>query len=324
MIRHFRFIFLLAFAVVISVTSCKPGTGTLAITLEADDKAATADVKKVEDIYRQRLDKFGIDEDNILLTTTGNRIKVEISELSKYSPEIRERLRKLLQSTANLEFWETYNVAEAYPSIDAALRRPPLDSAGGDTVRLHKELFTLLQPNMDQNMFSHSCMFGMATAADTSKVNSLLDSARASGKLLPDLVFAWTTNKQSQSGNVKPYCELVLLKAKHSKAAMAHPVITKADAVESEYSGSPEISITMEKADGEIWRRLTKDNIGRCVAIVLDGTVYSYPTVQSEITGGVSSVSGNFTKQEAEDLANILGAGYLPVRMRIVEENETK
>lgn len=315
MTSPFRFIFLLAFAVVISVTSCKPGTGTLAITLEADDKATAADVKKVEDVYRQRLEKFGIDEDNILLTTTGNRIKVEISELSKYSPEIRERLRKLLQSSANLEFWETYFVPEVLPVLFDGFITPAKDSTGPDSTRFFAFFgLVMADPGVDHSLMS---ALGHVAVQDTAAVRAVFDSSRHA--FPRDLIIAFTRPQKINRGQ---YCELVLLKSRNGKPAMAHPGIT--DARVEDGQGTPQISMTMDKVSGDMWSKLTKANVGRNIAIVLDGTVYSYPTVQSEISGGVSSVSGNFTKQEAEDLANILGVGYLPVRMRIVEEKETK
>ncbi len=287
------------------------------MTLETEGNPSAPEMKTLEETTRKRLLKFGIDEDNISLNVTGNRIKVEITELSHYEPGTGERLRKMLQSSANLEFWETYTVGEIYPQLEAALVIPAYDTVPKDDSRQRRLFGLLMHEDVNPEIF-RLCAFGSADPRDTALVRTMLDSA-AQKASIQNLVFAFT----KPNPGMHDRCELLFLKASHGKAAMSHPNFTEVKTAEG-YNGMPEIQFTMDKADGEVWRRVTKANVGRCIAIVLDGIVYTYPNVQSEITGGVASITGNFTKKEANDLAAVLSAGYLPYRLRIVEYNETK
>ena len=322
-------------------------------------------------ILRSRIDRFGVTQPNIQRLETAGRILVEL-------PGIKdpERARKLLQSTAQLEFWETYEYNELFQGFESAnayLRDVETaiastedtteevaiveevkaeeiieeiiketeeensllaDVLEGDSLATdsasaglsfeefaaENPLYAVLYPNVNQQtgQLNPGPVVGVCAVKDTAAVNAYL-SDNAVRKFFPiDAKFAYTVKPYDPDGK---FVQLVALKSdRGGKAAMEGDVVTDANEAFGQYSSTAEVSMEMNAEGAKQWKRLTADNIGKSVAIVLDGYVYSYPTVQAEIAGGRSSITGNFTLNEAKDLANILKSGKLPAPARIIEE----
>ena len=330
------------------------------LKLEVEDAIARS-----FNILRSRIDRFGVTQPNIQRLETAGRILVEL-------PGIKdpERARKLLQSTAQLEFWETYEYNELFQALESAnafLRETAeavtvdVDSVKVETTQVEKvveqedtaqdktndllaeieadtlaadssannlsfeefasenPLYALLYPNVDQqNQLNEGPVVGFCAVKDTAALNVYLkdDAIR---KFFPvDVKFAYTVKPYDPDGK---FVQLVALKSdRNGKSAMEGDVVTDAVQVFGQFASSAEVSMEMNAEGAKQWKRLTAENIKKSVAIVLDGYVYSYPTVQAEIAGGRSSITGNFTVNEAKDLANILKSGKLPAPARIIEE----
>ena len=296
-------------------------------------------------VLRNRIDRFGVTQPSIQKLGNTGRILVELPGVKE-----PERVRKLLQGTASLEFWPTFDNQEIYPYLLEAnsLLAQILDadkvdeevvveeeaSAGGDIIAeelaaqeesadadvyaRQNPLFAVLSPSQARG---NACI-GYATAADTSKVNKLLAMSQVKEIFPAEFIPMWTV-KPSEYVAADNVFELVAIKAnsRDGKAPLDGSVVTDARVdYDSRRGGTPSVSMTMNAEGANTWARLTKENIGKQVAIVLDGTVYSYPTVQSEITGGSSSITGNFDVEEATDLTNVLKSGKLPAPATIVQE----
>ena len=337
--------------------------------LEVVRKETSGAFDRTFNILRTRIDKFGVTQPNVQKIATSNRILVEL-------PGVKDpgRVRKLLQGTAQLEFWETYRFNEVYQYFSEANSRlsaiynagEPVDSATtaktttidttsaekqtdvaaadstdkslldqlkSDTTDLagkdkdYKEyakknpLYVALNPNFEQREGQYypgqSATVGYAAIKDTARVNHLLKMTKS---VFPrDMKLAWNNEPRIAGSSV---LELIALKTTNRdlKAALGGEVITDARQ-DYDQNGKVEVTMSMNAEGAKIWKRLTGENIGRQVAIVLDDYVYSAPNVNSEIPNGMSSISGgNTTIEEAQDLANILKAGKLPARARIVEE----
>jgi SecD/SecF fusion protein len=326
-------------------------------------------------ILRTRIDRFGVAQPNIQKLQTSGRILVELPGIKE-----PERVRRLLQGTARLEFWETYDFSEVYQyfmdanerlkgaqaaetaqaeEIEVVAEETPavsdiepeiedlLVAAGLDTIDApdladliagdqglpgsetfedfarENPLFAYLTPafmqdEMGQMFPGQGPVVGYAAVQDTARVNNLLRQARNRGVFPRNMQLFWNVKPVRGNENVH---ELVAIKqtTRDGTPPLTGDVIVDA---RQDYSPTGQVEITMAmNSDGaRTWRRLTADNIGRSIAIVLDDFVYSFPTVQTEIAGGRSQISGQFTVAEAQDLANILRAGSLPAPARIVEE----
>ena len=329
-------------------------------------------------ILRTRIDRFGVAQPNIQKMESSGRILVEL-------PGIKDpkRVRKLLQGTAQLEFWETYNFSEiqqyfaeanaklaetnkaksalesnkateteptevdpetaaseegevAEAVVDSTSEANLLDqlTENSEETSLTEEeelnkfqennpLFTYLQPSYYQNeagqvVAGETARVGIAQVKDTAVINKMLAETRS---LFPrNLKFAWTVKPEITQGEME-FLELVALKmSRDNKCALGGEVIT--DARQDFGQGNQvEVTIQMNSEGAKAWKRLTGENIGKQIAIVLDDYVYSYPVVNGEIPNGRSSISGGgMSIEEAQDLANILKAGKLPAPARILEE----
>ena len=294
-------------------------------------------------VLRNRIDRFGVTQPSIQKIGNTGRILVELPGVKE-----PERVKNLLQGTASLEFWTTFTSEEVLAdlsALDAALAQATEDeaeeteAAADSTSILDSELsssandakaleaykkqhplFALLQPSQARG----SACIGYAQGADTAAINRMLSSNIAKGILSPYLRPKWTV-KPSQyiaGGNV---FELVAIKAdlNDGKAPLDGSAVTDARVSydgTGMNKGNPSVSMSMNAEGANTWARLTRDNIGKQIAIVLDGLVYSYPNVQNEISGGHSSITGNFDVEEATDLANVLNSGKLPAPAKIVQE----
>jgi SecD/SecF fusion protein len=306
-------------------------------------------------VLRTRIDRFGVVQPNIQKLAQPGRILIELPGIKE-----PERVRKLLQGSANLEFWETYDLSELLPMLaqinrefaagaqteeaEAAAEEVKAEEAPkaeadelaellGDSTaaeadqaaqiaeyKKNNPLFAILNPSINQaGQAYRGPVVGTVHYTDTAKVNAMLNSQIAKAVLPRDARFYWTVKAIDEAN---AYYQLVALKAQRDgRASLEGDVITDARADFSQLSAYANVSMSMNAEGAKTWQRLTKDNIGKSVAIVLDGYVYSFPTVQSEIAGGNSQITGNFTVEEAKDLANTLKSGKMPAPARIIEES---
>ena len=263
-------------------------------------------------VLRNRIDRFGVTQPNIQQVGNSGKILIEL-------PGVKdpERVRKLLQGTASLEFWPTYQGSEV-DLYAADARVAEILGNLGDSTAVANPLFQVLSPSGWDN----ACI-GFAAGVDTVTVNRYLAMAQ---DVLPQGFRPMWSVKPTDLVKGSNLYELVAIKAtsRDGKAPLDGGYVTDArvefQGTQRGGSAAPSVNMTMNAEGASIWARLTKDNIGKQVAIVLDGLVYSYPTVQTEITGGSSVITGNFDMQEAEDLANVLKSGKLPAPASIIQE----
>ena len=321
-------------------------------------------------IIRTRIDRFGVVQPSIQQLETKGRILVELPGVKE-----PERVLKLLQGSANLEFWETYENSEVFPylqqanekirEIEAALKSlesgkteetefgkvgeaapavaqqdstssPDLlerlsqeTTAAADSTLLQSDqmsdnpLFAVLYPSVSQNQFMRGSTIGTASVKDTAKVNRYLKMPQIRELFPRDIRFLWdvkaikdpVSNKESDRFGL----HAIKVTGRDGRPPLSGDVITDARGDFNQRGGSmAEVNMSMNSEGAQTWARLTKENIGRSIAIVLDNNVYSAPTVQVEITGGRSNITGNFTINEATDLANILKSGKLPAKTTVM------
>lgn len=302
---------------------------------------AEAAVANSYNVLRSRIDRFGVASPSLQKIGNTGRILIELPGVKE-----PERVRKLLQGTASLEFWPTYENSEILPYLQEANDYLAKLGNEGETAssaapapktqdvvseelaaqetgdnsdaafRKANPLFSVLTPSQSRQ----GALIGYANAVDTARVDALLKETQ---ELFPaDFRPMWSV-KPSQYVGVDNVYELIAIKAssRDGKAPLDGGAVTDARvSYDSQRGGTPSVSMSMNAEGANIWARMTKENIGKQIAIVLDGTVYSYPVVNSEISGGNSEISGNFDVEEATDLANVLKSGKLPAPATIVQE----
>ena len=342
------------------------GGATNAEVLEVIKAEKEAAIEQAFEVLRTRIDKFGVTQPNIQRLEGSDRILVEL-------PGVKEpdRVRKLLQGTAQLEFWETYENQEVYGylaeankilrDMEAGTEEPDTTAteeaatkteevveedtteqsltdlfgkADGDTAEaselgeesiedLQKDnpLFAVLSPAASQDGLYQGPVVGYASLKDTAKVNDYLKMDRIQSIFPRDLKFYWTVKSIDPKDPAQVH-QLVAIKvtSRDGEPPLDGGAISDATKDFDQFGASPQVTMLMTPDGANAWKRLTGENVGRSIAIVLDDYVYSFPTVQGEIGGGRSSITGNFTINEAEDLATVLKAGKLPAPARIVEE----
>ena len=297
-------------------------------------------------VLRSRIDRFGVAQPNIQRLENSGRILVELPGVKE-----PERVRKLLQGTASLEFWATYNNDEILPQLQRAnnvLRNLGANgveveveeqkaAVEGDLVaelegaelsedaelaafRKNNPLFAKLSPAVDVAGRAYAGpVVGHAMSYDMEAVEEMLAMPQVKAVINPDVRFMWSAKAIDEAGTVY---ELYAIKAdgRDGKAPLDGGSVVDASPQYSQTGGSAEVDMVMNTSGANVWARMTKANIGKSIAIVLDGVVYSAPTVQNEITGGRSAITGNFTITEATDLANVLKSGKLPAPARIIQD----
>ncbi|PTL33843.1 protein translocase subunit SecDF [Prevotella sp. oral taxon 376] len=308
------------------------------------------------DVVRTRIDKFGVVQPNIQkLEGQESRIMVEMPGIKE-----PERMRKLLQGSANLQFWETYNSEEIIPyftQIDMRLANgaEAKDTAAVDTAKAAKPaiqekdakfrlknqenkakavaestsaeleaakkqhpLLAILQPSGSGSL----SLVGFSNVRDTAAVDAIIYSGLARQILPSDVKLLWSAKPTDLIKDNKNVYELHAIKVTSStgRPPLEGDVVTDASDEFNQLSGFPEVSMTMNSEGARRWAALTKANVGKAIAIVLDDAVYSAPRVNGEIDGGRSSISGNFTIEDTKDLANTLKSGRMPAPARIVQE----
>lgn len=338
-------------------------------------------IETSEKTLRTRIDKFGVTQPNIQRLAASGRILIELPGVTD-----KKRVRKLLQGTANLEFWIAYDNAEEKDGIASGLAKantrlkeilnPAIakdttlaksdtsslaktkteisdttkkagstslseqlgvaktDSTGAklatrnDTIEKMKKdnpLFSMLNPSYKYNEkqefqgLAQGPIIGYALITDTAKIGEYLRNPKIKTLFPPYTRFFWTFKTADADEKV---LQLLAMNGTITRgvAPLSGDIITDARVVFDPTGGDPNISMTMNTDAANIWRKLTRDNVGKCVAIVLDNSVYSYPVINGEISGGSTSIEGHFSLTEATDLVTILKAGKLPAPARIVAE----
>ncbi len=302
-------------------------------------------------VLRNRIDRFGVVAPNIQKLEKDGRILVELPGVKE-----PERVRSLLQGAANLEFWETYKyeqvvaqlqsvnsaiatsranheaaeevvaeevvaeevVAEATDSLSAALESVVAENneaAQLEQYRKQNPLFAILI----QDQFQGSPIIGYAHKNDTAEINSMLASKIAQDILPNNLVTRWTVKGIDEKGTIY---QLIALKAgKGGRASMSGDVVVDARDDFDKYRGGSVVHMNMNSQGAKEWEKLTGNNVGNAIAIVLDDQVYSFPNVNGAIAGGSSEISGGFTPEEAKDLANVLKSGKMAAGVNIIQED---
>ncbi|WP_300285622.1 protein translocase subunit SecDF [uncultured Alistipes sp.] len=311
-------------------------------------------------VLRSRIDRFGVTQPNIQRLENSGRILVELPGVKE-----PERVRKLLQGTASLEFWLTYNNEEIYPALvqanqvikdlEEAGRSGAVDTTAAAIAAVDAEaaveaaaedasliakldslqpdaatddaalaarfpLFAKLSPVADQNgNVGNGPVIGRALSFDTAAVNRYLNLPQVKALLPRDLKLMWGVKPIDQKESV---FELFAIKAntRDGKAPLDGGAVVDAREEYEQHGAGARVSMSMNASGARTWARMTADNVDQCIAIVLDGYVYSAPVVKGEISGGQSSITGNFTINEARDLANVLKSGKLPAPARITQD----
>jgi SecD/SecF fusion protein len=327
--------------------------------LKVLDGEVTIAINNAFNILRTRIDRFGVVQPNITQLATKGRILIELP--GQNNPK---RVRELLQGTANLEFWETYENSEVIGYLSSAnnllkelqanarnteTAATSTDKAAADTTKksdkslldlIEKDstktkenstreefnsqnpLFGILNPRVNQQgQPLPSCMVGLASFKDTAKVNSYLKMNQVRALFPRDIKFFWSQNAYKYD-QTKTYYELHAIKVttRDGRPPLDGGVITSARTSSGVRGSDIKVDMTMNAEGAKTWARMTRENIDRCLVVVLDGYVRSYPRVQNEITGGNTEITGDFTIEEADDLANILKSGKLPAPAHIISD----
>jgi SecD/SecF fusion protein len=307
-------------------------------------------------ILRTRIDRFGVAQPNIQQLQTKGRILVEL-------PGVKDpkRVRKLLQGTANLEFWETHENSEVYPYLLEANKRireindakqanavnsiaPKLatakDSAkstdllsevkkqgkdslaAGSAQEIAKNfpLFSVLSPSTSRDgQLFRGPVVGYSHSKDTAQVSEYLALPQVKALFPRTMLFRWTAQPTQKEGN---FFQLIALKVtnRDGRAPLDGDVVVDARQDFGQNKATSVVEMSMNAEGSKVWGRMTRENIGKSVAVVLDNFVQSFPTVQGEIPNGRTEISGNFTVEEAKDLANMLKSGKMPASAKIVQE----
>ena len=319
-------------------------------------------------VLRTRIDRFGVVSPNIQRLETAGRILVELPGVKE-----PERVRKLLQGSANLEFWETYDLPEIYQQLVAAdnmlatiLKSDDTAAEGSETTtveatsevvadnaaaettndadsllakigedkpeaqavqsmeefaKLHP-LFAVLQINQYNGQLASGPVVGIADKKDMAKIDEYLNMKQVKDLLPRNLSLKWGVKAIDEKEQFF-YLYAIKKTNRDGTPALGGDVVTDANADFVQQAGRSEqvVDMVMNAEGAKAWARLTKENIGKAVAIVLDDMVYSAPNVQVEITGGRSQITGHFTPEEAKDLANVLKSGKMAASVHIVQED---
>jgi SecD/SecF fusion protein len=328
--------------------------------LKVLDSEVSGAITNAFNILRTRIDRFGVVQPNITQLATKGRILIQLPGANN-----PKRVRELLQGTANLEFWETYENSEIVPYLIKAnsllkeiqantektnqkasettkkgeasdttkKSQSLLDLINKDTTKtaetantredftLQNPLFGILIPRVTaQGQPLPSCMVGLASSKDTAKVDSYLKMNQIKALFPRDLKFMWSQNPYKQDPTKTMYeLHAIKITTRDGRPPLSGDVITSAR-TSTGVSGDVKVDMTMNSEGSKIWARMTRENIGRCLVVVLDGYVRSYPRVQNEITGGSTEITGDFTIEEADDLSNILKSGKLPAPTHIISD----
>ena len=282
-------------------------------------------------VLRNRIDRFGVVAPNIQKLQSTGRILLELPGVKE-----PERVRKLLQGAANLEFYETYRLSDVMGALNALSQQAgvaaapveaaPADSVATDSAAVKAEATpapaagrTLAELTGFPGLPTSSPVVGYTLATDTAEVNRIIQSPIAKTTLPADLKLAWTV-KAEAAQNGREVFQLVALRTVNGQPVLNGDVVTRASSEFDNLQGQV-VSMRMNDEGARQWSRITGQNIGKAIAIVLDDQVYSFPNVNSQIDGGNSQISGRFTLEEANDLANVLESGKMVAKVNVASES---
>ncbi len=317
------------------------------------EEEANSAIDNAFNVLRNRIDRFGVVQPNISQLQPRGRILVEL-------PGVKDpqRVRDLLQGTANLEFWETYEnsevigylvqandylksiqpaetsvVTDTVAVADTTADKSLIDIVSSDTTAVSEAsnleeftrqnpLFGLLRPNVSQDgQPVPGCLIGFAAGKDTSRVNAYLKMNQVKALFPRELKFYWSQNPYKYDETNTLYeLHSIKITTRDERAPLTGDVVTGARPSTGVTGSDIKVDFSMNGEGAKTWQRMTRDNIGRCIAVVLDDYVRSYPRVQNEISGGNTEITGDFTLEEAEDLANILKSGKMPAPAHIISD----
>ena len=283
-------------------------------------------------VLRNRIDRFGVVAPNIQKLQSTGRILLELPGVKE-----PERVRKLLQGAANLEFYETYTVAEIAGALNALnaqaanglVAKAEADTTAADSAKA--EAAPAAKPAVKATLAELTGFQGLAqgnpgspvvgyvTISDTAEVNKIINSEVAKANLPADLKLAWTVKPEQMQGGQDVF-QLVALRTVNGQPVLNGDAVTRASSEFDNLQGQV-VSMRMNDEGARQWSRITGQNIGKAIAIVLDDQVYSFPNVNSQIDGGNSQISGRFTVEEANDLANVLESGKMVARVNVASES---
>jgi SecD/SecF fusion protein len=324
--------------------------------LKVLDGEVTTGINNAFNILSTRIDRFGVVQPNISKLSTKGQILIQLPGVSN-----AKRVRELLQGTANLEFWETYENSEVIgylsqannrlKEVQANTAKPETKTPGvavSDTTKKNQSLLDLINKDTTKTATSNtregfnsenplfgilmprvtsggqplqSCMVGVASVKDTAKVDAYLKMTQIKTLFPRDLKFLWSQSPIPEDPTKSMYeLHAIKITTRDGRAPLGGEVITSAR-TSTDVSGNVKVDMSMNSEGSKTWARMTRENIGRCLVVVLDGYVRSYPRVQNEITGGNTEITGSFTIEEGDDLANILKSGKLPAPAHIISDN---
>jgi SecD/SecF fusion protein len=299
------------------------------------------DVNKAAEVINKRLKYFfSIPQEKIKLDVAENKISLTISNIDTSKITL---IKNVITGYDKLEFWETYENMEIVGYLSKAnkvLREIETNVTGADIVKktvpkapadtIKKDnqnpLFRILSPRVTaQGEPSPSCMIGLVSGKDTSEINRYFKMDQIKSLFPPDLKFYWSMNPYKYDRSKSLY-ELHAIKVTttNKQAPIDGSVIISAEATTGSNNSGVKIDLIMDSEGARTWAGITRENINRCIAVVYDGYVRSYPRVMSEISGGSTEITGDFTIEEANDLVNILKSGELPFQLKIIKEQIVK
>lgn len=275
----------------------------------------TAMVDNSYNTLRTRIDRFGVVAPNIKKMERDGQILLELPGIKE-----PERVRKLLQGSANLEFYETYTMQDVQGALAQLSEAAAKQAAATDTVANDSTAAPAVK-TLAEMLWSAGGVggpaVGLVNVQDTAAVNAILKSALAKQMLPTNLKCAWSVKAVDEK---ERFYQLVALKTQNGKPRLGGDVVEDASSDYDNLQGYV-VSMTMNGDGTRRWAQITQENLGKAVAIVLDDQVYSYPNVNSVIEGGRSQITGNFTPEEASDLANVLKSGKMAAKVNIVSES---
>lgn len=331
----------------------KLGNSKLTMKFKAEGPVNDEGMKNCVQIIKNRLTSYGVPEKDITINYELDEISLGVKNIDN-----PERLALLVSTTGNLEFWKTWDIKDVYAQLESANKKLRGFYKNRDTVKnsiISKEtfdtitidtsslvsklknrnagtnvafeeyerenpLFAYLKPNLQQGddgkyYLGKGPNVGYCAISDTSKVNKMMTIATDSGLFKKDIRFLWEVKAFDEKKSL--LWLIAIYVDDDGKPALNGDNVTAAYS-DYDVNGNNVISMTMNSYGSNVWKKLTKKNIGKNIAIVLDNFVYSYPTVQGEIPNGRSLITGNFTKDEADDMATILKLGKLPYKLNIL------
>lgn len=311
-----------------------PKSSDQEVIKELQEKYSSA-IDAAINVLKTRIDRFGVVAPNVQRIEGQGRILVELPGVTE-----PQRVRELLQRSANLQFWRTYTYDEIASDLNDANDRLTAMANGkdltpADTTATEADSTAVQKPatgGVENVLFSklnitnRGTIVGYARRADLDKIDEMLEQAQKQKMIREDLMLLWGNSpiKDPQTGKETDIYELYAIRGnRNALPDLGGEVVTSARSEVRNDLGQnrPVVTMTMNDEGARKWARLTGDNIGRSIAIVLDGVVYSAPNVNSEITGGRSEISGNFTVDETTDLANVLNSGRMEASVEIEQES---